>query len=135
MQRLRNNGQMTGSAGIPDVNDRDFARRFIFRPMPWDHPGFTGSNPAMDWDLAKATAQANGPDPVDVILESMGIPRFSANPVPRWDVDNDGDGIPDSVWIDVGLPLNQIVRGVGKLLRQEKRQRVIVHVIDASTRC
>jgi|GEM_PF-6876078 len=37
-------------------------------------------------------------------------PRFSAtNPsfdakTGPWDVDNDGDGIPDSIWIDVGLP-------------------------------
>ncbi|HBJ38730.1 MAG TPA: hypothetical protein DDZ51_29060, partial [Planctomycetaceae bacterium] len=32
-----------------------------------------------------------------------------------WDVDNDGDGIPDSVWIDLGLP--NIVSQEGKLLR------------------
>ncbi len=42
-----------------------------------DHPNFTGSNPAGSFDAV------NGP----------------------WDVDNDGDGIPDSVWIDVGMPV------------------------------
>ena len=36
----------------------------------------------------------------------------SGNP---WDVDNDGDGIPDSVWVDIGLPL--ISSPEGKLLR------------------
>lgn len=32
-----------------------------------------------------------------------------------WDVDNDGDGINDSVWVDIGLPL--ITSPEGKLLR------------------
>ena len=46
---------------------------------------------------APAAAANSGQDPVDHILESMGIPRgISNNPIPRWDVDNDGDGIPDS---------------------------------------
>ena len=27
-----------------DANYHSFRRRFIFRPMPWDHPDFTGSN-------------------------------------------------------------------------------------------
>jgi len=39
-----------------------------------DHPQFTGSNPSFH--------PITGP----------------------WDVDNDGDGVPDSIWIDVGLP-------------------------------
>ncbi len=40
-----------------------------------DHPDFTGSNPSFDAVL--------GP----------------------WDVDNDGDGIADSVWVDIGMPV------------------------------
>ena len=47
----------------------------MFRPSAADHPNFTGSNPA-----------------------------FTATAGP-WDVDNDGDGVPDSVWVDVGLPV------------------------------
>ena len=40
-----------------------------------DHPNFTGSNPNFD--------AVRGP----------------------WDVDNDGDGVAESVWIDVGMPV------------------------------
>ncbi len=59
----------------------DLLRRVILRPMPYDHPAFTGSNP-----------------------------RF--NPVDGpWDVDNDGDGVPDSVWIDMGLPVRSAPDG------------------------
>lgn len=43
------------------------------RPSQSLHPSFTGSNPLFD--------EFEGP----------------------WDVDNDGDGIPDSVWVDAGL--------------------------------
>ena len=55
-------------------------RRAMLRPIGQghsapDHPFFTGSNPLFD--------AVNGP----------------------WDVDNDGDGIAESVWIDVGLPV------------------------------
>ncbi|MEX0865918.1 MAG: hypothetical protein WD030_01080, partial [Pirellulales bacterium] len=50
-------------------------RKIQFRPLVEDNPGFDGSNPNFD--------PINGP----------------------WDVDNDGDMINDSVWIDVGLPV------------------------------
>jgi hypothetical protein len=40
-----------------------------------DHPNFTGSNP--DFDAV----------------------------VGPWDVDNDGDGVADSIWVDVGMPV------------------------------
>ena len=43
-----------------------------------DHPNFTGSNP-----------NPNGFDPING----------------PWDVDNDGDGVTDSVWVDLGLPV------------------------------
>lgn len=29
-------------------SSNDFRRQFIFRPMPWDHPRFSGSNPAFN---------------------------------------------------------------------------------------
>ena len=48
--------------------------QFIMRPPSLSNPDFTGSNPNYD--------HISGP----------------------WDVDNDGDGYPDSIWIDVGLP-------------------------------
>lgn len=57
--------------------DPNLRRKIMLRPVgvASDHPNFTGSNPTFD--------AVNGP----------------------WDVDNDGDGIADSVWIDIGLPV------------------------------
>jgi hypothetical protein len=46
-----------------------------------DHPNFTGSNPGT---------------PTNPLFDAVNGP---------WDIDNDGDGIPDSVWVDVGLPV------------------------------
>jgi len=57
------------------AGDVDLMRQIIFRPLRADHPNFTGSNPSFD--------PVNGP----------------------WDVDNDGDGIADSIWIDPQLPV------------------------------
>ena len=56
--------------------------QFVLRPMPQVHQKFTGSNPNFNpgWD---------GQTP------NQG----------QWDVDNDGDGIPDSVWVDLGMPV------------------------------
>lgn len=65
-------------------SDNNFIRSVVLRPLPSDHPNFSGSNPAMtaavDWRAN--LANLNG----------------------RWDVDNDGDGRPDSVWVDLGFP-------------------------------
>jgi hypothetical protein len=64
-------------------------RATILRPMPADHPLFTGSNPTFNplWTYT------------------------TANPTPPWDVDNDGDGVPDSVWIDLGMPARAMADG------------------------
>ena len=55
--------------------------------------GFTGSNPNFPtngiWD-GGVTTNSNGW---------------------QWDVDNDGDGIPDSVWIDLGFPVRAAADG------------------------
>ena len=61
----------------------EFRRLAILRPMPDDHPEFTGSNPAMEPDVWPQNI-IDGP----------------------WDVDNDGDGVPDSIWVDIGLPVS-----------------------------
>lgn len=54
----------------------DLRRRICLRPLGLanHHPNFTGSNPSFDW--------ITGP----------------------WDVDNDGDGVADSIWVDLGAP-------------------------------
>ena len=53
-----------------------------------DHPNFTGSNPNFNpfWDGVTAGAG-------------------------QWDVDNDGDGVPDSVWVDLGMPVRATADG------------------------
>ena len=35
----------------------------------------------------------------------------AATPTPPWDVDNNGDGVPDSVWLDLGFPIQSAPDG------------------------
>ncbi len=56
-------------------------RCILFRPNGVDNTNFTGSNPSVT--SAQPFDMINGP----------------------WDVDNDGDGVPDSVWVDLGFPV------------------------------
>lgn len=99
-------------------NQRDLARSIIFRPMPWDHPNFTGSNP----DL---TATGNTDVAYEPLMRLMaqqmstngGNPRWQA----IWDVDNDGDGVRESVWVDLGLPVMTSASG-----RRYKRLHAIL---------
>ncbi len=55
---------------------------FVTTKTNLDHPNFTGSNPNFNplWDGVTVGAG-------------------------QWDVDNDGDGVPDSVWVDLGMPV------------------------------
>jgi hypothetical protein len=77
-------------------------RKISLRPLREDHPHFDGSNPASrSIDLTNRTMLAtNG---------SIGIPYWEA--VGPWDVDNDNDGVPDSVWVDLGDPVAQAEDG------------------------
>ncbi|MBT4693257.1 MAG: hypothetical protein HOB73_07935 [Planctomycetaceae bacterium] len=67
--------------------------KVLMRPMPWPghHPNFTGSNP--HWSLANG-----GQD----VLNQNNQNALLYGP---WDIDNDGDGHPDSVWVDMGFPI------------------------------
>lgn len=69
-------------------------RSIIFRPLREDHPGFTGGNPAFEPDLLTNLE--------DTLAATSGI---TGNAPASYDVDNDGDGIADSIWIDPGLPI------------------------------
>ena len=117
-------------------NWRDFRREIVFRPMPWDHPNFTGGNPSLTadwrpgpdgkWGRAGVDDDLNGivddwsetgaigSDDVlfnDTAL-SQALVNDPANPIhATWDVDNDGDGITDSIWIDPGLPIRTAPSG------------------------
>ncbi len=122
----------SGSSWWPanNPNWRDFRRQIVFRPMPWDHPNFTGSNPALignwgpgpdgQWGRAGVDDDANGTvddwsekgavGSDDVLLNDNALAQAlindPASPIHAlWDVDNDGDGITDSIWIDPGLPI------------------------------
>ena len=74
-------GPLTGNA--PEAL-AFFKRHFILRPLQHDHPSFTGSNPNFRTFVNNIHTQTAWTS--------------------TWDVDNDGDGIPDSIWIDAGLP-------------------------------
>ena len=54
---------------------QDMMRNIMLRPNQFDHPQFTGSTLGFH--------PVNGP----------------------WDIDNNGDGLPDSVWVDLGFPV------------------------------
>ncbi|HUE74031.1 MAG TPA: hypothetical protein VMP01_24335 [Pirellulaceae bacterium] len=66
-------------------------RSLILRPLKEDHPNFTGGNPAFEPDLLTNTENT--------------INLGTGNAPAPYDVDNDGDGIADSIWIDPGLPI------------------------------
>ncbi|GAB4133963.1 MAG: hypothetical protein Kow0040_17010 [Thermogutta sp.] len=76
-----------------------FKRKFILRPQRVFHPDFDGSNPDyLDGPVADS--------------DSNGVPdRFVGELSGPWDVDNDGDGVPDSIWVDVGLPVRTLPDG------------------------
>jgi len=60
----------------------------LFRPNPLQHPNFTGSN--------SAPIFSNGQNaPLNNSWWTIG----------PWDIDNDGDGINDSIWIDPNFPV------------------------------
>src|SRR5439155_14230934 len=82
----------------------------IMRPMPWDHPNFTGSNPSL---ISPLGLNPTGPSEASALYNVFS--NVINSPIPNldpsvaislaanrtmWDVDNDGDGIPDSIWID-----------------------------------
>jgi hypothetical protein len=72
---------------VAHQNIIDFKRRIILRPSAEDNPDFTGSNPTV-----------------------VSTPPW--NPISGpWDVDNDGDGIADSIWVDLGFPVRSSKEG------------------------
>ena len=107
---------------------KDLIRKMVLRPLPFDHPNFTGSNPYWDFsDTTNWTANAPGKtksdNPVftdwrgtltELIWLCAGLKRDGDTPdegESLYDVDNDGDGIKEGVWIDAGLPVRVSTTG------------------------
>jgi hypothetical protein len=106
-----------GNLALPTPEISRLRRGIIARPLPglapgsgtnWPeaHPLFTGSNPK--FNAALDTDRDGIPDYIDadndgtlVDLDNDGLLDI---PIVRgpWDVDNDGDGIADSMWVDLG---------------------------------
>ncbi|QDT70803.1 hypothetical protein MalM25_37590 [Planctomycetes bacterium MalM25] len=91
-------------------------RKFLLRPLREDHPEFDGSNPLSRYTtntlrnvLNSGTLVNDRQTPSDPTDDEITFPYWEA--VGPWDVDNDGDGVPDSVWVDLGLPVQQTEDG------------------------
>lgn len=83
-------------------------RKFLLRPLREDHPSFDGSNPLSAYGTTALRTALNSTTLVNNTGE-ITFPYWEA--VGPWDVDNDGDGVNDSVWVDIGLPVQQTEDG------------------------
>lgn len=94
------------SSASPDQADQIAAikRRYSMRPTRDDHPNFDGSNVHSLNELARGFA-----NPVNLNNGLITAPTWEI--IGPWDVDNDGDGVPDSVWVDLGLPVQKTEDG------------------------
>ena len=103
------------SPTLPEVNEIvDALRRATYRPLPFPQPDgrpvFSGGS--SDFGLSTPLNFTTGNMLTRIARLDLLASALTTGP---WDVDNDGDGIADSVWIDIGLPL--ITARDGKLLR------------------
>jgi hypothetical protein len=85
-------------------------RHIMLRPNPIDHPNFSGGNSQL------ALGNADWQEMLTGRSGSLGTGLSDTNSSSRqfvipWDVDNDGDGRPDSVWIDLGYPVQSTADG------------------------
>ena len=101
-------------------------RRATFRPLPFpfSNPQFSGGStdyalstpiPFSVLDTMNSSVRLTQVARLELLTDALinGTTQIAGNR--QWDVDNDGDGVPDSVWIDIGLPL--LTSPEGKLLR------------------
>jgi hypothetical protein len=78
-------------------------RRIMLRPLTQDHPNFTGSNPIVDQNWLPFHYGHNATYDID--------PSITGDESFFWDVDNDGDGVTDSIWVDLGFPVRSTKDG------------------------
>jgi|694.fasta_scaffold02766_18 hypothetical protein len=127
---ILNQSDFTSALGNTDPRVRGNALvalgRSTFRPLPFA-AGSVHSNSIFDWNSSFTGSNPNyalrtpitiGADSnannfrIDQLAKALIGSPGDWNP---WDVDNDGDGVADSVWIDLGLPV--ITSREGKLLK------------------
>lgn len=84
-------------------------RKFLLRPLREDHPNFDGSNPLSAYGTTALRNALNSGALVNAGTNEITFAYWEA--VGPWDVDNDGDGVNDSVWVDIGLPVQQTEDG------------------------
>ena len=75
-------------------------RKVMLRPSWIDHPNFTGGNP--EFANLLSNFQSATPQPDLTTAQNDLLNSMIYGP---WDVDNDNDGIRDSVWVDFGAPI------------------------------
>ncbi len=115
----------------------DRLRRATLRPLNFDHTYFVNppgiplnSDLNADGDPFDGAPYFSGSNPVPALNEPITAnpPQNNLQPLVSeieqlaiwlvngpWDVDNDGDGLPDSVWVDFDLPV--VTAPDGKLLK------------------
>jgi hypothetical protein len=76
------------------------------------NPGFTGGNAATQLNITVPNWNSGWPSPQGLQAFINWLNVMTLGP---WDVDNDSDGLRDSIWLDIGLPLQ--TSPDGKLLK------------------
>ncbi|MBI1900511.1 MAG: hypothetical protein HYS13_05280 [Planctomycetia bacterium] len=100
----------SGSAANPA-----FQRQYILRPVNLFSTGqlaFDGSNPSSENAGFFVNPDSNNNGILDMLedMNNNNIVDMLEGRL-RWDVDNDGDGICDSIWIDPGFPVQKDAQG------------------------
>ena len=72
------------------------------RPLPEDHRQFNGQQP----DHTELVDRQQSYKPASIRCWTRELTGHVS-----WDVDNDGDGVPDSVWVDLGMPVRTTADG------------------------
>ena len=81
-------------------------RKLTPRPLPFDHWNFTGGNPRFDYHNPAGIS-------IDSVAQELAGTLTGPNGEPyEWDVDNDGDGVRDGIWVPSGLPIRYDDNGV-----------------------
>ena len=107
---------------------RDLLRKAMLRPSPtdhfldlngngtWDHGWWNASVTPPRWEPGEPDFTGKEFFPTDTGIDTDGNGFADLTLPASYDVDNDGDGILDSIWMDIGLP---VTRGPdGRLVKQ-----------------